>query len=149
MTRGYLLDTSVISTVAPGRPPITDAEAGWLRQQADRLYIPTIAIAEIEAGIRKLHRSGGTARAEHLAAWLDGLIAGYGDRILAFDADTARVAGRLADAAIAAGRHPGFADVAIAAIATARDLTLLTRNLRHFEPLGIPAADPFAALPDH
>lgn len=148
MTRGYLLDTSVISAVAPGRPPVADAQADWLRQQADRLFVPTIAIAEIEAGIRKLRRAGGAARAEHLTSWLDGLIAGYGERILAFDAAAARAAGALSDAAVAAGRHPGFPDVAIAAVAITRDLTLLTRNLRHFEPLGVQMADPFATSSD-
>ena len=46
----------------------------------------------------------------------------------------------------AAGRAPGFADVAIAAAAS-RDLTILTRNLRHFAPLGVRAIDPFDTLP--
>lgn len=145
MTRGYLFDTSVISALAPGKPAIPEQQDSWLREQADRLFIPTVAIAEIEAGIRKLRRSGGTARAEHLGIWLDGLIVGYGDRILAFDTTAARMAGSLADAAVAVGRHPGFPDVAIAAIALTRDLTLLTRNLRHFEPLGVLTMDPFGA----
>ena len=47
----------------------------------------------------------------------------------------------------AAGHTPGFADVAIAATAGSRGLTILTRNLRHFVPLGIEAADPFETLP--
>jgi predicted nucleic acid-binding protein len=145
VTRGYLFDTSVISALAPGKPAIPEQQDSWLREQADRLFIPTVAIAEIEAGIRKLRRSGGTARAEHLGIWLDGLIAGYGDRILAFDTTAARMAGSLADAAVAVGRHPGFPDVAIAAIAWTQDLTLLTRNLRHFEPLGVLTMDPFGA----
>lgn len=147
MTQGYLFDTSVISVLAPGRPVLPDQQGKWLREHADRLYIPTIAITEIEAGIRKLHRSGGAMRAEHLGIWLDGLIAGYGSRILPFDTTAARMAGSLADAAVAAGRHPGFPDVAIAAIALTRDLTLLTRNLRHFEPLGVPMMDPFGTPP--
>lgn len=145
--QGYLFDTSVISLMAPGRPAILDAQAAWLRQQTGRLFIPAIAIAEIEAGIAKLRRSGGQARAGHLTAWLDGLIADHGDRVLPFDTAAARIAGLLADTAAALGRHPGFADIAIAAIASAHDLTLLTRNLRHFEPLGIPAIDPFTDAP--
>jgi len=147
LTQGYLFDTSVISALAPGKPAIPEHQSNWLRQNTDRLFIPTIAIAEIEAGIRKLRRSGGTTRAEHLGLWLDGLIAGYGNRILPFDTAAARMAGGLADTAVAVGRHPGFADVAVAATALTRDLTLLTRNLRHFEPLGVPAMDPFGTPP--
>jgi len=43
---------------------------------------------------------------------------------------------------------PGFEDIAIAATAAVRGLTVLTANLRHFEPLGVPCLDPFEKLPD-
>ncbi|HMD64542.1 MAG TPA: hypothetical protein VKF83_11305 [Stellaceae bacterium] len=67
----------------------------------------------------------------------------YADRVLPFDLGAARIAGRLSDAAQADGRHPGFADVAIAAIAKSRELVILTLNLRHFDPLGVDALNPF------
>ena len=51
------------------------------------------------------------------------------------------------DKARATGHSPGFADVAIAAPAGSHNLTVLTRNLRHFVPLVIPATDPFERLP--
>jgi predicted nucleic acid-binding protein len=66
------------------------------------------------------------------------------DRVLPFDLTAARIAGALSDAAQAEGRHPGFADVAIAAIAKSRELVILTLNLRHFGPLGVDALNPFA-----
>jgi len=69
----------------------------------------------------------------------------YADRVLGFDLPAARIAGALGDAARAGGRHPGFADVAIAAIAKSRELVVLTLNLRHFHPLGIDALNPFEA----
>jgi predicted nucleic acid-binding protein len=49
----------------------------------------------------------------------------------------------------AGAKHPDFADVAIAATAKLRGFTILTRNARHFEPLGVPFLDPFAELPPH
>ena len=58
----------------------------------------------------------------------------YADRVLPFDLTAARIAGALSDAAQAEGRHPGFADVAIAAIAKSRELAIVTLNLRHFAP---------------
>ena len=49
------------------------------------------------------------------------------------------------DTAVAKGNHPGVPDLLIAATAKVRDLNLLTRNGRHFEPLGIKWQDPFDA----
>ena len=72
----------------------------------------------------------------------------YGDRILPFDSEIALFAGRIADLAKGKGHAPGFADVIIAATGLHHGLTILTRNIRHFEPMEAPALDPFAALPD-
>jgi predicted nucleic acid-binding protein len=124
LTSGFLLDTSVVSVLAPGKPSPDNALAAWLREQSEKLYISAITIAEIEQGICKLRRAGGR-----------------------LDARTGRIAGALSDKALAAGRHPGFADVAIAATAIAHDLVLLTCNGKHFEPLGVPFVDPIERLP--
>lgn len=140
--RGYLVDTSVVSALAPGKAELRPEVASWLRSKADGLFVPSIAIAEIEQGICKLRRQGGGDRADALARWLDQLVLFYGRRVLAFDAVAARLAGRISESAIAAARHPGFADVAIAAIAAQHELTVLTRNARHFAGLGVPHRDP-------
>lgn len=50
-------------------------------------------------------------------------------------------------AATAQGCHPGFADVAIVALAQNAGLLLLTCNRKHFQPLGLAWADPLIALP--
>jgi toxin FitB len=70
----------------------------------------------------------------------------YGNRVLPFDVAAARVAGRLSDGARSKGA--GFPDLAIAAIGSTHHLTELTGNLRHFAPLGVPAHNPFEALPE-
>ena len=141
---GYLLDTSVISELAPGRQnhPI-QAVTEWFSTHDARLYLPTIAVAELAQGIAKLSRSGGAERAQRLDFWFSGLIEGFGERILSLDPAVARLAGQMSDAALAIGRYPGFADIAIAATAQHHRLTLLTRNLKHFQPLGVACADPF------
>ena len=145
MSSGYLLDTSVLSLLAPDRPVPGVALTDWLRAQADALNLSAITVAEIEQGICKLRRAGGTDRAGRLTDWLDALLAHSADRVLAFDARVGRLAGALSDRALAAGRPPGFPDIAIAATAMAHGLVLLTRNGRHFEPLGVDFADPFDA----
>ena len=147
MTSGFLLDTSVLSVLAPGKSIPDEALAAWLREQSEKLYISAVTIAEIEQGICKLRRAGALERADHLEKWLDALLDDGSERILPLDARTGRIAGGLSDKALAAGRHPGFADVAIAATALAHDLVLLTRNGKHFDPLDVPFVDPIERLP--
>ena len=50
-------------------------------------------------------------------------------------------------ALVAKGQSPGFADIIIAATASAHNLILLTRNERHFNPLGVKTINPFDGLP--
>jgi predicted nucleic acid-binding protein len=138
----YLLDTSVLSLSAPGRPPLPAAARFEGTDVA--VFLSTITIAEIQEGIEKLRRAGGFARADRLEGWLLETIEQFGERLLVFDVNCAREAGRIADAALAGGSHPGFPDVAIAATARVYSLTVLTGNLKHFEPLKVPCINPFA-----
>ena len=148
MFNGYQLDTSVVSVLAPGREAFVPTTLGtWLQAHHKELFLPAIAVAEMAQGIGKLRRAGGTERAYLLDRWLDGLLDSYADRILPLDARAARLAGQISDAAIAQGCHPGFSDVAIAALAQHAGLLLLTCNLKHFQPLGVACADPLYALP--
>jgi toxin FitB len=142
--RGWLLDTNVLSAVGPGKRPLPAETITWIRARTEALHLSTISAAEIEAGIAKLRRTGASRRADHLRHWFDRILDDYADRILPFDLGAAKIAGALGDAALAAGRHPGFADVAIAAIAKSRGLVIVTLNLRHFEPLGVETLNPFA-----
>jgi predicted nucleic acid-binding protein len=112
-----------------------------------QLYVSAVTVAEIGDGIAKARREGATRKASDLEAWLDTLLHLYGERVLSFDAATARLAGILSDRARGQGQAPGFADIIIAATAMQHGLTVLSRSLKHFEPLGVAALDPFAALP--
>jgi predicted nucleic acid-binding protein len=112
------------------------------------LFLSAATISEIEAGAAKLNRSGAKKRAERISHWLDGVISLFGPRILSLDIAVARVAGVLLDKARAIGFEPGIADVMIAATAVRHDFVLLTRNVRHFAPFGMPIHDPFSRLPD-
>jgi predicted nucleic acid-binding protein len=137
-----LLDTNVLSALTPKRSALASGVAKWFADRTDALFLPVIAVAEIEAGIAKLRRTGATRRAGELKAWFERILGFYADRVLPFDLAAARIAGELSDAAEAVGRPPGFADIAIAAIAKSRGLVVLTLNVRHFEPLGVEVLDP-------
>lgn len=139
---GWLLDTDILSAFAPGKPALRPETADWFHERSEELFLSAITAAEIEAGIAKLRRTGSERRVDELREWFDRILSLYADRVLPFDLLAARIAGALGDAATAAGRHPGFADVAIAAIAESRNLVILTLNLRHFDRLGIAAVNP-------
>jgi predicted nucleic acid-binding protein len=143
----FLVDTNVISALAPSRAERPQALLEWLEQNADRLFLSAVTAAEIRAGIAKATREGAHRKAENLAAWWSAIEHLYGARILAFDLKAATLAGEMADRAKASGASPGFADIAIAATAAAHDHELLTRNLRHFAPLYDKVFDPFDQPP--
>jgi len=143
----YLVDTDVISAGAPSKAVAAPDLARWMDEQSAQLYLSTITVAEIEDGIAKSRREKARRKRSDLADWLATLLHLYGDRILPFDLAAARIAGALSDVARSRGSAPGFADIAIAATAHCRGLTLLTRNTRHFAPLGLPTVNPFVRLP--
>jgi toxin FitB len=149
LSAAYLVDTNIISAGAPSKTaaaPNADL-VRWMDAHSAALFASAVTVAEIEDGIAKARREGRARRAADLTAWLETLLHLYGDRILAFDTAAARIAGALSDRARGFGHAPGFADIAIAATAERNGLTILTRNLKHFEPLGVPVIDPYAALP--
>lgn len=141
----YLLDTNIVSLFDPRRR----AEAGplldWLRRHDRLIFLSVVTLTEIEAGYLKLLRDGKTARAAQIAALRDGLLADYSDRLLPIDRSVALTVARLADAAGPITLE--LADLQIAAAAAVHGYTVLTRNLRHFTPTGVPALDPLVGLP--
>jgi toxin FitB len=142
----YLVDTNVVSAASVARPaPVALIE--WMDAHSASLFLSSETIAEIEDGIAKLRREGATRKCAEIVAWFETVLHLYGDRILAFDTPTARIAGALSDRARGQGQAPGFADIIIAATARRHQLTILSRNLRHFQPLGVAVLDPFATLP--
>lgn len=146
MTR-YLVDTNVISAAAPTMAARRLDLMEWMDRRSSDLFLSAITIAEIADGIAKAKREGAKRKASDLSAWLRTVLHLYGDRILPFDGPTAEIAGALADLARGRGQSPGFADIAIAATARRHDLTILTRNERHFGPMDVAVLDPFKKLP--
>jgi toxin FitB len=143
----YLVDTNIISALAPTRKERSAALADWLDAASDDLYLSVVTAAEIRAGVAKATREGASHKAAALKMWWDAIEHLYGNRILAFDLHAATIAGRLMDVANGAGHAPGFADAAIAATAQAHGLTILTRNTKHFDQFGGALLNPFEAIP--
>jgi predicted nucleic acid-binding protein len=143
----YLVDTNVISAGAPSKAAAAADLVEWMDRHSAGLYLSAVTLTEIVDGVAKARREGATRKSADLMDWLEALIHLYGDRILAFDVAAARIASALSDLARSRGASPGFADIVIAATARSHKLTILTRNTRHFEPLGVPTINPFDQLP--
>lgn len=137
----YLLDTNVVSLLSPSRIQTATGLIAWLNEieEIAEFFLSVVTVHEIERGILLLERKGATAKASSLRRWMDGLYATYEDRILPIDAAVSVLSGRLEAEAIAAGHNPGMADALIAGTAKTHDLTVVTQNLRHFEPFSINA----------
>jgi predicted nucleic acid-binding protein len=145
---GFLLDTNVISMLSPSRAEASARFLEWLERvdSEGRVFLSVVAIHEIEKGIALLEHKGATAKAAGLKVWLAGLVATYYDKILPLDASAAALAGQLEAKAISAGHDPGMADAAIAGIAKAQDLVIVTHNTKHFLPFGISVVTPDDAV---
>ena len=146
MTR-YLVDTNVISIVAPTVAVPRPALVAWIDSHSPDLFLSAVTVAEIVDGIAKSRREGAKRKAADLSAWLETLLHLYGSRVLPFDTAAAEIAGELSDLARSRGHAPGFADIAIAATARLHGLTILSRNERHLAALDVAVVNPFAKLP--
>ena len=89
----YLVDTDVISAASPSKAVPRSELVKWMDDHSSKLSLSAVSIAEIESGIAKARRQRAERKAGHLAAWLDALLHLYANRILAFDAAAARIAG--------------------------------------------------------
>ena len=139
-----ILDTNVLSE--PVRPNGNPVVAAWLnRQQIETLYLTTVNLAELLLGIELLPFGG---RRSRLEARIAEVIATFGDRrILAFDAQAARLFAILVARARAAGHAIATADGQIAAIAACRGFSVATRDAAPFIAAGIPVIDPWNPEP--
>ena len=131
----FLLDTDVVSLLR--RPDRHPAPARWLRAQrpAD-VFISVVTLAEMERGLAQ-QRQLDPAFARDLAAWMEQTTVSFADRIIAVDSAAARLWGRMS------GDIGHFnVDLLIAATALVHGLTVVTRNVRHFEPAGVRVLNP-------
>jgi len=83
------------------------------------------------------HR-GHLTQASRLSRWLGAITSDYSDAILPFDEEIAQIWGRLR---VPHAENP--LDKQIAATALMYGLTVVTRNVRHYEPTGVAVLNPF------
>lgn len=135
----YLIDTNVISERRKGRRADPGA-AEFIDDQQHELFVPVIVLGELLAGIENIRNRGDAVQADLLGSWYQSIREEFADRLLAFDIACAELWGKLMGLN---DQHP--VDKQIAAIAMAYDLTVVTRNVRHYESTGVRVLNPFLA----
>lgn len=133
----YILDTNVVLALrVRGRKP--DVEAWAASVPVTALFIAAPTIAEIERGVVAKERSD-AEQGYVLRRWFtEHVLPAFADRVLPFDLPAARVL-----ATFRVPEHAPLDDALIAAIAKTARMTVVTRNRRHFEPLGADCHDPW------
>lgn len=133
----YLLDTNVVSALrVRGRNPLVEAWAASI-PVADQ-FVTATTIAEIERGVVAKERAD-AAQGEVLRRWFEErVLPAFADRVLSFDLPAARIL-----AAFRVPEHAPLDDALIAAVAQAAEMTVATRNTKHFEPLGVYCLNPW------
>lgn len=128
-----ICDTNVLSELTRRRPDT--GVLAWADSLA-RVAISMVTVDEVFYGLawRPIPR---------IAAWFDRFLETYCE-ILPVTAEVARVSGQLRGALQAKGDTRSQADMMIAATAKVHGLSLVTRNVDHFEGCGITILNPFS-----
>lgn len=132
-----LFDTNVVSELVR---PVPDARVVAFVGRAIHPWLSSITLHELAYGAERSPSPGGKAK---LDAWIAQIVTEFSGRIVPVDNDIAQRSGRLRALAAAQGRPAAPLDALIAATAMARGLTVITRNVKDFEALGISVANPW------
>ncbi len=137
----YLLDTNLVSELRkpPGRMDANVAAWG-AAQEADQQFLSVITVFEVELGILQVERRD-ALQGKMLRRWFDASVLGaFAKRTLAVDREVARRAARLHVPDPRPER-----DAYIAATALVHGLTVASRNVGDFEPMGVAVINPWLA----
>lgn len=132
----FLLDTVALSQMTKSRP--NRGFMTWFEAvDPVDLFVSVVTIGEIEFGIEQ-QRSALPDFARRLEIWCSRIVATYDERMLPVTVEVARAWGRLSHR-----KGHATADLLIAATALVHDLTVVTRNVRHFDGTGAKILNPF------
>ena len=138
-----VLDTNVVSEAMKAQP--NAAVRAWLdAQAAETLYLSSVTLAELLFGIAA---SPTGRRKSALTQTLDGLLALFAGRVLAFDTNAAARYAELAVTARAAGKGFPTPDGYVAATAHARGFAVATRDIAPFLAAGLVVVNPWQTGP--
>lgn len=134
----YILDTNVISELRKGSKAQRSVRTWAQALPAANLYLSVVSILELEIGIllveRRDRKQGGILR-----AWIDGhVLPSFSGRILTIDTLVAQRC-----AALHVPNPRSDRDALIAATALVYGMTVVTRNVSHFQATGVAVVNPW------
>ena len=138
--KGFLLDTNIPSEMTRLRPEAKVFR--WLDEaDEEQLYFSVVSLGEILKGVTVLRES---KRRSQLRQWLDETLRPwFAGRILPVNESIAERWGVLAGQCQLKGRPLKVVDGLIAATALEHDLTVVTRNVKDFDGLGVEIFNPW------
>jgi predicted nucleic acid-binding protein len=136
----FLLDTNVVSEWV--RPQPDPNVVTWLAGvDEDEVFLSVVSFAELRRGVELLPAG---RRRDRLAIWIDDdLSTRFHGRVIDVDRRVADAWGRIMARSQQAGRGLGSMDAFFAATAESHDLTLVTRNTRDFDSVGLSLHNPW------
>ncbi|HEX6520681.1 MAG TPA: type II toxin-antitoxin system VapC family toxin [Streptosporangiaceae bacterium] len=132
----YLLDTNVVSELRKHSPD-PNVIAWYENVRGTQLFLSVLTLGEIRMGVERTRRKD-PAKAGTLENWLTRLQTAYSDRIVSVDAATAAAWARLS-----VPDPLPVIDGLLAATASVRDWTLVTRNTADVARCGVRLLNPF------
>jgi len=133
----FLIDTNVISEIRKGARCDSKVAAWFATVEDSDLFLSALVLGEIRRGI-ELARPRDPSKADALQAWLESVVAAFGDRVLSVDVAVNDQWGRMS-----AMRPIPVVDGLLGATAKVHDLTLVTRNDSDIRGLGVRTLNPF------
>lgn len=138
----FLLDTNVVSELRKaGGGKAHPNVIGWLSaQDAAACYVSVVTLTELDLGILLMERRD-PAQGARLRAWMEkAVLPEFSERTVPIDRTVALSCARLHVPDPRPER-----DAFIAASALVHGMTLVTRNVADFTPMGVPLINPWEA----
>jgi predicted nucleic acid-binding protein len=134
----YLLDTNVVSELRKARKADKNVVDWAGSVPKPGLFLSVITLLELDTGILLIERRD-PPQAAVLRSWLENqVLPAFSGRILPVDTDVARCCAKLH----VPDRRPDR-DALIAATALVHGLTVVTRNVDDFMPIGVAILNPW------
>jgi toxin FitB len=132
-----LVDTNVWSEAS--KPNGAHKIVQWIADNRQQLWLSTIVIAEIRAGIEN---PDAAEKRDAIENWLALLEKAHESRTLSFDQPSAYALGKLL---VLKPQDKKMLDTLLAAQALAHDCPIATRNMKDFEWTGVRVLNPWGA----
>ena len=133
----FLLDTNILSEIRKKERCDANVKAWFNEVNDDSIYLSILVTGEIRKGIALMRRKD-PIQSLVLEQWLATIGEYYSGRILAFDSETCDIWGKLN-----AIRPLPVIDSLLAATALQNHLTLVTRNVKDVDGIGVKLFNPF------